>query len=326
MRTLVTGSTGYVGSRLVAALLAAGHEVLASARSPERLEQLDFAGAATCVELDVDDTHSCTAALRDHGPVDVAYYLVHAIGEDGYARTDAVRAERFARAALAAGVGRVVYLGGLVPPGEELSEHLSSRAEVGEALSEHGPDLVWLRAAVVLGAGSASYEIIRYLGDWLPVVPLPPWMDTLVQPVAVDDVLRYLVAATELPPGSYDLGGPERLPYRELVRRYVRTAGLRRVMVPTPPVPTRLASWVVARLTPLPQDMVADLVLSLTNTMVADTGAITALVPGELTGIDDALTRARVGSHARRSRLPGVCAAPDPLQLCRTDADWAHRR
>jgi uncharacterized protein YbjT (DUF2867 family) len=326
VRTLVTGSTGYVGSRLVAALLAAGHEVLATARRPERLQSFDFAGSATCTDLDVDDAASCARALSEHGRVDVAYYLVHAIGEDGYARTDADRARRFAAAALAAGVGRVVYLGGLVPPGEELSEHLSSRAEVGEVLTEHGPDLVWLRAAVVLGAGSASYEITRYMGDWLPVVPLPPWMDTLVQPVAVDDVLRYLVSAAALPPGSYDLGGPERLPYAELVRRYVRTAGLRRVMVPTPPVPTRLASWVVARLTPLPADMVADLVLSLTNTMVANTAAITALVPGELTTIDDALHRARVGSHVRRDRLPGVCALPDPLQLCRTDSGWAHRR
>ena len=326
MRTLVTGSTGYIGSRLVAALLGAGHEVLATARRPGRLESFDFAGAARCRELDVDDEGSCAAALTDHGPVDVAYYLVHAIGEDGYARTDAARAERFARAATAAGVGRVVYLGGIVPPGEELSEHLSSRAEVGHVLAEHGPDLVWLRAAVVLGAGSASYEITRYMGDWLPVVPLPPWMNTLVQPVAVDDVLRYLLAATDLRPGRYDLGGPERLPYAELVRRYTSTAGLRRVMVPTPPVPTRLASWVVARLTPLPQDMVADLVLSLTNTMVADTGPIIELVPGVLTGIDDALRRSRVGSHVRRDRLPGVCALPDPLQLCRTDSAWAHRR
>ncbi|MEO6882289.1 MAG: NAD(P)H-binding protein [Mycobacteriaceae bacterium] len=323
MRTLVTGAGGYVGQRLVASLLRAGHEVVATARRPERLGAYDFAGRARLERLDADDAASCHHAVAG---VQVAYYLVHGIGGADYARTDRARAQTFAVAARAAGVGRVVYLGGLVPRGEKLSEHLASRAEVGEVLGEHGPELVWLRAAVVLGAGSASYEITRYLGDWLPLIPLPPWMDTLVQPVAADDVLRALVAAAaHLPPGSYDLGGPERVPYAELVRRYLRVAGLHRVLAPTPPVPTRVASWVVARLTPLPQDMVADLVLSLANTMVADTGPISAHLPGGATSVDDALRRSRVGSHVRRSRLPGVCAAPDPLQLCATDADWAHR-
>lgn len=319
----MTGAGGYVGQRLVASLLRAGHEVVATARRPERLRTYDFAGRARLERLDADDAASCRQAL--HG-VDVAYYLVHGIGNAGYAATDRARAQTFADAARAAGVARVVYLGGLVPRGEQLSEHLASRAEVGEVLADHGPELVWLRAAVVLGAGSASYEITRYLGDWLPVIPLPPWMNTLVQPVATDDVLAALVAAADqLTPGSYDLGGPERVPYAELVRRYVRVAGLHRVLAPTPPVPTRLASWVVARLTPLPQDMVADLVLSLANTMVADTASIRSRLPGEPTTVDDALRRSRVGSHVRRSRLPGVCAAADPLQLCATDADWAHR-
>lgn len=329
MRTLVTGATGYIGMRLVAALHQAGgggHTVVATARRPEQLAALQLPADVERARLDVDDAASCAAALRG---VDVACYLVHAIGEDDYAETDRRRAETFATAARAAGVRRVVYLGGLVPE-EELSEHLASRAEVGEVLAEHGPELVWLRAAVVLGAGSASYEITRYLADWLPLVPLPPWMDTLVQPVAVDDVLAALVAATgldplvEVGPGSWDLGGDEQLPYAELVRRYVNVAGLHRLLLPTPPVPTALAAWVVSRLTPLPQAMVADLVLSLSNTMVADPAHLLQ-VRGTPTTVTDALRRAGVGSARRRRDLPGVCALPDPLQLCASDAGWAVR-
>ncbi len=327
---MVTGSAGYVGSRLVAALVRAGHEVLATARDSDRLAQFDWAPRAGCAELDVDDAESCRAALT--GGVDVAYYLVHAIGQSDYARRDAHRARTFATAARAAGVRRVVYLGGLVPPDEKLSEHLRSRAEVGDVLTEHGPDVVWLRAAVILGAGSASYELTRYLADWLPVVPLPPWMATAVQPVAVDDVLRYLMAAADpaqLPPGHYDLGGPNRLVYHELLRRYTHTARLRRVWLPLPDVATSAAAWVVARLTPLPPELVADLVLSLTNTMIADDDPIRGFVPDPPAGrtsVADALARARIGAHLRADRLPGVYANPDPLRLCRTDASWARRR
>lgn len=329
VRALVTGASGYIGSRLVAALLAAGHDVVATGRQPSRLTPFDWSPRVRTVAMDVADAGSCARALTEHGPIHVAYYLVHAIGSDDFRARDRAGAVAFAVAARAAGVRRVVYLGGLVPQGEELSEHLASRAEVGEVLAEHGPELVWLRAAVVLGAGSASYEVVRYLADWLPAVPTPPWMSTLVQPVAVDDVLRWSVAAADpelVPAGRYDLGGPEQMPYRELIRHYTRAAGLRRLLLPTPPAPTALAAWVVARLTPLPQPMVAELVLSLTNTMVTAEDRIARLVPGPLTTVDDALRRARVASHVRRDRLPGVSANPDPLRLCRTDADWAHRR
>lgn len=323
MRALVTGASGYVGSRLVAALLGAGHEVVATSRDRTRLARFDFAGRARAVSMDAGDA---AAAARALAGVDVAYYLVHSIGDGDFRSTDRRAAIAFATAARAAGVARVVYLGGLVPADEELSEHLASRAEVGALLAEHGPDTVELRAAVVLGAGSTSYEVVRYLADWLPVVPLPPWMHTQVQPVATDDVLHHLLAAAQeaTPPGVHDLGGPERLPYAELIRRYSRVAGQRRLMVPTPPVPRALAAWVVARLTPLPQDLVADLVLSLANTMTARPAHLLTGGPG--TGVDEALRRARVGSHTRRSALPGVCALGDPLGLARTDADWAHRR
>ncbi|GAB2910746.1 NAD(P)H-binding protein [Rhodococcus aerolatus] len=323
-RCLVTGASGYVGSRLVAALLRAGHDVVAAGRDPGGLRRFDYADRVDRVRLDVADEDSLAPALAG---VDVAYYLVHAIGQGDFRAKDRDGARAFATAARRAGVSRVVYLGGLTPADEELSEHLASRWEVGEVLAEHGPELVWARAGVVLGAGSASYEVVRYMGDWLPVIPVPGWLRSRVQPIAVDDALRYLVAGADvLPPGGYDLGGAEALPYVDLVSRYLRVAGQRRLRVPVPvPVPLPLASWVASRLTPVAGEMVADLVASLSNTMVCDDDRVAELVPGERTTIDDALRRARVGSQLRRDRLPGVLALPDPLRLARTDADWAHR-
>lgn len=323
-RCLVTGASGYVGSRLVAALLRAGHPVTAAGRNPGSLRRFDWAPHVDRVELDVSDPSTLAPALAG---VDVAYYLVHGIGQGDFRTKDREGARAFARAAREAGVSRVVYLGGLTPGDEELSEHLVSRWEVGEELAEHGPELVWLRAGVVLGAGSASYEVVRYMGDWLPVIPVPDFLTSRVQPIAVDDALRYLVAGADvLPPGGYDIGGTEALPYVDLVTRYLKVAGQRRLRVPVPvPVPLGLASWVASRLTPVAEDMVADLVRSLSNTMVCDDDRVADLVPGERTSIDDALRRARVGSTLARDRLPGVLALPDPLRLARTDADWAHR-
>jgi len=331
VRVLVTGASGYVGSRLVAALLANGHQVVATARVPSRLSAFDWAPGVPTAALEVHDAQSCATAFATHGPLDVAYYLVHGIGHGDYRARDRAGAATFATAARAAGVQRVVYLGGLVPPDEELSEHLASRAEVGEVLARYGPPLVWLRAAVVLGAASTSYELIRYLADWLPVVPTPPWMSTLVQPVAVDDVLRYLVAgaSAQVPPGHYDIAGDEVLAYRELFLHYTRVARLRRLLVPVRGVSTADAAWVVSQLTPIPGGLVRDLVRSLANTMISRNDRIREFVgdpPGGLTTITDAMTRARVSSAAPRSRLPGVSANPDPLRLCRSDADWAHRR
>ncbi|GAA2017036.1 SDR family oxidoreductase [Nakamurella flavida] len=324
----MTGSTGYVGSRLIPALTEAGIDVLATARTPGKFARFDWADDVEPVELDVLDPDSVRAAFDGREHIDVAYYLVHAIGEGDFAEEDLEAARTFGEEAHAAGVGRIVYLGGFVPQGQELSEHLDSRRQVGEALTESGVDVVWLRAAVIVGAGSTSYELIRHLADRLPVVPIPSWMRHPVEPIAVDDVLHYLVAGADpsVPPGAYDIAGPETLPYRDLLRAYIRSAGLRRVLVPVPLVSTGLAGSVIGRIIPLPAPLVEDLIGSLQNTMVGDTSPIRSVVPdpaGGLTTMADALSRALVRTDVNRGEIAGVAGTPDPLRLAPTDPAWA---
>jgi uncharacterized protein YbjT (DUF2867 family) len=326
MRVLVTGASGYIGSRLVAALLADDADVVVGSRTPKNLRTFDFYDSVTAVSLDVTDEQSCASAFAESGDIDVAYYLVHAIGEADYRAQDRTSAEQFAAAAARAGVRRIVYLGGFVPDDAHLSEHLASRADVGEALTVAGIDLVWLRAAIVMGAGSTSYEMLRYLADRLPVLPLPSWLAEPVQPIAVDDVLHYLVASADtdtVPAGSYDIGGPDVVPYRDLVFAYVEAAGLQRIGIPVPLVPTSLAGKVIGKIIPVPAGLAEDLVGSLHNTMTTSESRIRDLVPDPprgLTTIADAMARSVRGTVGEP---PGVCALKDPLRLANTDAAWS---
>ncbi|MGW2384866.1 SDR family oxidoreductase [Streptomyces sp. NPDC001658] len=333
LRCLVTGATGYVGGRLVPELLAAGHRVRCLARSPERLRDHPWAGEADVVRGDVTDADSVARALEG---VDVAYYLVHALHSGkGFEASDRQAARVFAGAARSAGVRRIVYLGGLTPAGvpeAELSPHLRSRAEVGRILLDSGVPTTVLRAAVVIGSGSASFEMLRYLTERLPVMVTPSWVHTRIQPVAIRDVLRALVGSARMPDEvnrAFDLGGPEVLTYRQMMLRYAAVAGLpRRVILPVPVLTPGLSSHWVGLVTPVPASIARPLAESLRHEVVCHEHDIARHVPdppGHPLGFDEAVRlalrrvrEARVTTRWSSASVPG--APSDPLP---TDPDWA---
>lgn len=328
MRILVTGATGYVGSRLVTELLAAGHEVLAATRDPARLTRMGWFDYVTALRLDASDAESVREALAAGGPVDVIYYLVHAIGQPGFRDADRDAAGNVAAAAKDAGVRRIVYLGGFVPPDPddgELSEHLASRAEVAQALTVvGGPEVVWIGAAVIFGAGSTSFEMLRYVGDRFPVIPIPKWMQNPIDPISIRDVLHYLVAAADaeqVPAGAYDIAGPDTTSYGALLQTYAHVSGRWHTGLPVWGVNTAVASRVTAIALPVPDGLAADLVESLDYPMQASGTGLHDLVPdpaGGLLTIKEAMTR----SLSDRRPRP-VNALADPHHLADSDPAWA---
>ncbi|WP_275558841.1 SDR family oxidoreductase [Streptomyces sp. 5-6(2022)] len=332
-RCLVTGATGYIGGRLVPELLAAGHQVRCVARSPGKLRDQPWAGRVETVRGDVTDEESVGAAMEG---VDVAYYLVHALGTgSGFEETDRRAARIFGARARAAGVRRIVYLGGLTPEGVPegaLSPHLRSRAEVGRVLLDSGVPTAVLRAGVIIGSGSASFEMLRYLTERLPVMVTPRWVRTRTQPIAVRDVLRLLVGCATLPDEvhrAFDIGGPDVLTYRAMMRRYARVTGLRRrLIVPVPVLTPGLSSLWVGLVTPVPGAIARPLVESLRHEVVCAERDITRHVPdppGGPLGVDRALElalrRIRDAEVATRWSSAATPGAPsDPLP---TDPDWA---
>lgn len=325
MRILLTGATGYIGSRLVTELLAAGHEVLVTSRHPERLGAYGWFDEVTPIEMDARESDSATAAFASAGQIDVVYYLLHGIGDPGFRETDNRAAANVAEAARAAKVGRIVYLGGFVPGGETLSDHLAGRAEVAEALSvDGGAEVVWLGAALIVGAGSTSFEILRYVSDRFPVLPLPSWMSNPIDPISIRDVLYYLVAAADsdlVPAGSYDISGPDSTSYRELLADYARLSGNWQQGVPVGGVPTGLISMVSSVVLPVPGALTADLTASLDYPMTASGNGLRDLVPdpdGGLLSVEDSIKRA-LAMHPRRP----VNKLADSHHLADTDPDWA---
>ncbi len=248
---LLTGATGYVGGRLLGALEASGRRVRCLARRPDELRERVAPGTEVCAG-DVRDEAAVRAALEG---VDTAYYLVHSMGAGaGFEEADREAARTFGRAARAAGVRRIVYLGGLGDASEELSPHLRSRQETGAVLRESGVQVVEFRASIVIGGGSLSFEMIRALVERLPIMVTPRWVDVRAQPIAIGDVLAYLLAALDLPPGAsvvYEIGGPDVVSYRALMREYARQRGLRRLMIPVPVLTPRLSSLWLGLVTPI---------------------------------------------------------------------------
>lgn len=327
---LVTGATGYIGGRLVPELLAAGYRVRVLVRHAERIASRDWAGDVDVVAGDATSRPDLRRALDG---VDVAYYLIHALGAGpGFAERDRRTARGFAVVARESGVGRVVYLGGLHPDGERLSPHLESRREVEEILLDGGAPTIVLRAAVILGSGSASFEMMRYLTERLPAMVAPRWIDNRIQPIAVRDVLRYLVGAASVPAAvsrGFDIGGPEVLTYREMMQRYARAAGLHRRLIRSVPVLTpRLASLWVGLVTPVPPAIARPLVGSLVHEVVAQENDITQYVPDPpdgLLGFDTAVSLALTRVHELDVRTSWVSASTPgaPSDPMPDDPDWA---
>ncbi|MDT5312687.1 MAG: hypothetical protein QOE74_1707 [Mycobacterium sp.] len=295
-RSLVTGATGYIGGHLAAMLVDQGQTVRALARKPDKLRDGPWRDKAEVVRGDLSDPDSLAAAFED---VDVMYYLVHSMGTSSdFVREEERSARNVAEAAEKAGVRRIVYLSGLHPTGE-LSRHLRSRNAVGEILMECGVETVVLQAGIVIGSGSASFEMVRHLTDRLPVMTTPKWVRNKIQPIAIDDVLHYLAAAADAPvPKSrtWDIGGPDILEYADAMQIYAEEAGLRRRFIVALPLLTpSIASWWVGLVTPIPSGLARPLVESLEHDAVMAEHDIDDVIPppaGGLTGYRDSVARA----------------------------------
>ncbi|MEU8255361.1 SDR family oxidoreductase [Micromonospora inaquosa] len=331
MRCLVTGATGYIGGRLTPLLLANGHTVRCLARKAVRLRDVPWASAAEIVEGDLSRPETLPAAFAD---VDVAYFLVHSLGRSDFEAADRAAATNFAAAARAAGVRRIVYLGGPEPASdaEVPSPHLRSRAEVGRILLASGVPTAVLRAAVIIGSGSASFEMLRYLTERLPVMVTPRWVHNRIQPIAVRDVLRYLAGCADLPAEvsrGFDVGGPDVLTFREMMQRYARVAELRRrIIVPVRPLTPSLSSHWVGLITPVPNKIARPLVESLIHEAVAHEHDIARYVPdppGGLTGFDEAvaLALAKVRDAQVETRWSTASGPDAPAEPLPSDPDWS---
>ena len=296
MRVLVAGSTGFVGRELCPALIAAGHEVVAMTRRPD-----DYRGAGEPVRGDVADPASLANALRG---CEAAYYLVHRLGEKNFARADAEAATAFGRAAAEAQVSRIIYLGGLGDANDDLSEHLRSRREVESLLGEGDVAVTVLRAGIIVGDGGISWEMTRQLVEHLPAMITPRWVHTKTQPIALADVIRYLVRVLETPETIgrvFDIGGPEVLEYLQMLRRVAVIEGRSLLVLPVPLLSPSLSSLWLALVTNVDVATGRALIDSMTNEVVVRDDSIRSLLPFEPMDYDAAVLAA-LGERAKSRR------------------------
>ena len=287
MKILVAGSSGFIGSRLCPQLEQAGHTVSAMTRHPDR-----YRGAGEAVFGDVGDVDSLSGALSG---CEIAYYLVHSLGETDFEGRDAAAARRFGRAAAEAGVRRIVYLGGLGDEGEELSAHLRSRREVEKLLSEAGVPVTVLRAGIIVGHGGISWEMTRQLVERLPAMITPRWVRTRTQPIAVGDVVRYLVEVAQVDDTArrcFDIGGPDVLSYVEMMRRVAAIEGRHTVIVPVPLLTPGLSSLWLRLITNVDTETGRSLIDSMANEVVVRDDSIRSLIEFEPLGYDAAVLAA----------------------------------
>jgi uncharacterized protein YbjT (DUF2867 family) len=300
---LVTGATGFVGRRLCRALEEAGHEVRAMTRRPD-----SYLGSGTPVYADVHDARTLPEALAG---CRAAYYLVHSLGSKDFQRLDRDAATAFGRAAADAGVQQIVYLGGLGRDDDDLSPHLRSRREVEGLLAQGGVPVTVLRAAILIGHGSVSWEITRQLVAHLPVMVAPRWVSTRTQPIAVEDMIRYLVGVLDRPEALgriFEVGGPDVLRYSTMLRRVARIQGRSRLLVPVPLLSPRLSSWWLGLVTDVDAQTGRSLVDSMSNEVVVVDDSIRAVVPFALRSYDEAVRQAL--AERERERSPRTSGDP----------------
>ncbi len=325
MRCVVFGATGYIGGRLVPELLGAGHRVRAVARDPGKLDEVPWRERVEVVRGDVTDAASVEAAVAGQ---DVVYYLVHSLHRARLRRRRPGRGGH-GGAGRAARARRIVYLGGITPPTGELSPHLRSRKEVGDIFLDSGVPAAVLNAAVIIGSGSASFEMLRYLTERLPAMVTPRWVHNRIQPIAVRDVLHYLMHAATLDDDvdrAFDIGGPDVLTYLDMMRRYAVVAGLpRRVVVPVPVLTPWLSAQWVNLVTPVPRSIAVPLIESLVHEVVVRDRDVARYIPDPPDGpthyeaaIELALTRIRDADVP--TRWSDASAPSDSLP---TDPDWS---
>ncbi|MEP7193744.1 MAG: NAD(P)H-binding protein [Actinomycetota bacterium] len=296
MNVLVAGASGFVGKRLCPALVEAGYDVNAMTRHPD-----SYQGSGSPVYGDVHDSKTLQVALTG---CQAAYYLVHSLDSPDFERKDADAAWTFAEAAAAAGLQRIVYLGGLGDDSDDLSAHLRSRREVEHLLGSAGVPVTTLRAGIIVGHGGISWELTRQLVEHLPAMITPRWVRTRTQPIAIDDVVRYLVGVLELPEAmdrAFDIGGPEVLEYVTMMRRVAQIEGRRFMVMPVPLLTPRLSSLWLTLVTDVDTQTARALVDSMSNEVVVRDDSIRALVPFDPMGYDEAV-RLALAERAREVR------------------------
>ncbi len=322
-RMLVTGATGYIGGRLVPRLLEAGYRVRCLVREPRKLEARPWFGdeRLEIVTGNAEDSASLVAAMAG---CDAAYYLIHSMMVAGaeYRAKDRALAEGFAPAAAKSAVQRIIYLGGMGETGSGLSEHLASRQEVESALASTEVPLTVFRAAMIIGSGSASFEILRYLVERLPIMVTPRWVKTESQPIAVRNVLHYLVACLDCPDTvghTFDIGGADVMTYKEIMQIMAEARGLhRRVILPVPVLTPRLSSLWIHLVTPLSSKIARPLAEGLRNRVVCQNNDAARLMPQELFGVREAIQRAMGKARTHAIETSWSDAGPMP-----GDPDWS---